>query len=72
MAWKIQFDEEMRINGKRKIELLEKNKKLTGKQLFERDSTLIDSDIQFLTDKGVKVDESLFQDLDDLELEDED
>ncbi|XP_047127353.1 RWD domain-containing protein 1 isoform X1 [Hydra vulgaris] len=72
LAWKIQFDEEMRIIGKRKTELLEKNRKLTGKQLFERDSSLIDSDILFINDQGIKVDESLFQDLDDLELEDED
>ncbi|EHB01964.1 RWD domain-containing protein 1 [Heterocephalus glaber] len=48
------------------------NNKLSGKQLFETDHNLDTSDIQFLEDAGnnVEVDESLFQELDDLELED--
>jgi len=81
LAWKIQFDEEMRAAGKRIINdpNAEKKKKLTGKCLFERDSSLNVSDMQFLTQDaggvavapgGVKVDESLFQDLDDLDLDD--
>lgn len=57
--------------GKRKVVVVSQNKRLTGKQLFEQDSTLNESDIKFLTsDPGVKVDESLFQDLDDLDLDD--
>ena len=59
----------MKTLGKRKVTEKTKNK-LTGKQLFERDVTLNESDIHFFSDSGgVKVDESLFQDLDDLELE---
>ena len=70
----MKFEEEMLALGKRK-KVVSKNK-LTGKQLFERDVTLNESDIQFLGDNnistgGVKVDESLFQDLDDLELEED-
>ncbi|KAM6180647.1 RWD domain-containing protein 1 isoform 3-T3 [Erethizon dorsatum] len=44
----------------------------TCKQLFETDHNLDTSDIQFLEDAGnnVEVDESLFQEMDDLELED--
>lgn len=58
--------------GKRKVVEVTQSKRLTGKQLFEQDSTLNESDIKFLTsDPGVKVDESLFQDLDDLDLDDE-
>lgn len=49
-----------------------RDKKLTGRELFMSDKTLIDSDLKFLEEGGevVRVDESLFQDLDDLELED--
>lgn len=71
MKWKKQFEDEMGITKKR--ELLEKEgKKLTGRELFMADKTLNESDLQFL-DEGdaVKVDESLFQDLDDLDLDDD-
>lgn len=70
--WKKAFDEELGINIKQKED--KDNKKLTGKELFLQDKTLIDSDLKFLEDNGdsVKVDESLFQDLDDLDLDDED
>lgn len=72
MKWKKIFEDEMGITKKR--EMLEKEgKKLTGKELFMTDKTLNESDLKFL-DEGdvVKVDESLFQDLDDLDLDDED
>lgn len=71
MKWKQRFEEETGIAKKR--ELLEKEgKKLTGRELFMSDNTLNESDLKFL-DEGdaVKVDESLFQDLDDLDLDDE-
>ncbi|XP_048649069.1 RWD domain-containing protein 1-like [Marmota monax] len=50
-----------------------KKNKLSEKQLFETDHNLDTSDIQFLEDAGnnVEVDESLFQEMDDLELEDD-
>ncbi|XP_017787303.1 PREDICTED: RWD domain-containing protein 1 [Nicrophorus vespilloides] len=69
MKWKMQFEIEMGIAKKR--ETVEKDsKKLTGRELFLQDITLNESDLKFL-DEGdsVKVDESLFQDLDDLELD---
>lgn len=71
MKWKQQFEDEMGITKKR--EMLEKEgKKLTGRELFMSDNTLNESDLKFL-DEGdaVKVDESLFQDLDDLDLDDD-
>jgi hypothetical protein len=44
---------------------------LKGKQLFERDESLF-NDVQFLANEGdVEVDEALFQDLDNLDLEDD-
>ncbi|XP_030751024.1 RWD domain-containing protein 1 [Sitophilus oryzae] len=72
LKWKQKFEEEFGIDKKR--ELLEKEgRKLTGREQFMRDNTLNESDLKFL-DEGdrVKVDESLFQDLDDLDLDDED
>ncbi|XP_028131594.1 RWD domain-containing protein 1 [Diabrotica virgifera virgifera] len=72
MKWKKLFEDELGITKKR--ELLEKEgKKLTGRELFMTDNTLNESDLQFL-DEGdaVKVDESLFQDMDDLDIDEED
>ncbi|XP_059056659.1 RWD domain-containing protein 1 [Achroia grisella] len=72
LAWRKQFEIDMGIPAKREKEAKDKNK-LTGKELFLRDTTLNESDLQFLDDgDAVKVDESLFQDLDDLEISDED
>lgn len=42
-----------------------------GKQLFERDENLFTSDLQYMNDDQVEVDEALFQDLDDLDIEDD-
>ncbi|CAG2165589.1 unnamed protein product, partial [Oppiella nova] len=111
MTWKQKFDEEMhsldktfkarqelskKLTGKQLFEtnksLIESDlqflddgdqdtarqelsKKLTGKQLFETNKSLIESDLQFLDDgdqdidTDVRVDESLFQDMDDLDLD---
>ncbi|CAH2071663.1 unnamed protein product, partial [Iphiclides podalirius] len=72
LAWRKQFESDMGIPAKREREGKDKNK-LTGKELFLRDTTLNESDLKFLDDgDAVKVDESLFQDLDDLELSDDD
>lgn len=74
LSWKTKFDAEM-AELKRNQFVKEElgTKKLTGRELFEKDRTLIESDLQFLQegDEEVKVDESLFQELDDLELEDD-
>uniref|UniRef100_A0A452EN62 RWD domain-containing protein 1 n=1 Tax=Capra hircus TaxID=9925 RepID=A0A452EN62_CAPHI len=70
------FDAELlEIKKKRMKEEEQAGKnKLSGRQLFETDHNLDTSDIQFLEDVGnnVEVDESLFQEMDDLELEDDD
>lgn len=70
LTWRNQFEEETGITKRR--EKLTDNKKLTGRELFTRDTTLNDSDLKFLLAAGdsvenVKIDESLFQNLDDLE-----
>ena len=77
LAWKADFDEEMRKKkGKELEEKTKKSKKKTGRELFLTDTTLVDSDVKFLAETGdsdaVTVDESLFEDLDDLDLEDSD
>ncbi|CAF4814420.1 unnamed protein product [Pieris macdunnoughi] len=72
LAWRKQFEIDMGIPAKREKESKDKTK-LTGRELFLRDTTLNESDLKFLDDgDAVKVDESLFQDLDDLDISDED
>ncbi|XP_016363364.1 RWD domain-containing protein 1-like [Sinocyclocheilus anshuiensis] len=75
LSWKARFEQEMaELKNKRQKEEEQSGKgKLTGKQLFETDHNLDTSDIQFLEDVGnsVEVDESLFQDMDDLDLEED-
>ncbi|XP_035986608.1 RWD domain-containing protein 1 isoform X2 [Fundulus heteroclitus] len=76
LAWKVKFELEMAEfrRKKQKEEEQAGKPKLTGKQLFERDHNLDTSDIQFLEDAGnnVEVDESLFQDIEDLDLDEDD
>ncbi|XP_029452314.1 RWD domain-containing protein 1 isoform X2 [Rhinatrema bivittatum] len=76
LSWKAKFDTELaeRKRKKQKEEEQAGKIKLSGKQLFERDHNLDTSDIKFLEEAGnsVEVDESLFQEMDDLELEDDD
>uniref|UniRef100_UPI00398E8B11 RWD domain-containing protein 1 isoform X1 n=1 Tax=Pristiophorus japonicus TaxID=55135 RepID=UPI00398E8B11 len=75
LSWKAKFDADLaEIRRKEQKEEEQIGKvKLTGKQLFETDHNLDTSDIQFLEEgNNVEVDESLFQDMDDLELDDED
>ncbi|XP_072251102.1 RWD domain-containing protein 1 isoform X2 [Leuresthes tenuis] len=76
LAWKARFELEMaEVRRKKQKEEEQTGKpKLTGKQLFETDHNLDTSDIQFLEDAGnnVEVDESLFQDIEDLDLDEDD
>uniref|UniRef100_A0A023F8B3 RWD domain-containing protein n=1 Tax=Triatoma infestans TaxID=30076 RepID=A0A023F8B3_TRIIF len=71
LTWKQAFDLEMGQLLKKDKD--DKNKKLTGRELFMQDKSLNESDLKFLEEGGeyVKVDESLFQDLDDLGLDDD-
>ncbi|GFY64715.1 RWD domain-containing protein 1 [Trichonephila inaurata madagascariensis] len=72
MSWKAKFDQEMAELRKLQSKEEAASKKLTGRELFEKDHSLVDSDLKFLQDETeVKVDESLFQELDDLELQDD-
>ncbi|XP_046419135.1 RWD domain-containing protein 1 [Neodiprion pinetum] len=71
LTWKEKFDDEMGITKRREIAERE-GKKLTGRELFMTDKTLDQSDLKFLEDgDAVKVDESLFQNLEDLDLDDD-
>ncbi|XP_068590737.1 RWD domain-containing protein 1 [Cebidichthys violaceus] len=76
LTWKAKFELEMsELRSKRQKEEEQGGKlKLTGKQLFETDHNLDTSDIQFLEEAGnnVEVDESLFQDIEDLDLDEDD
>jgi len=74
LSWKSKFDEEMKTKAQIEKEK-EKNKKPTGRELFTTDITLNESDLAFLGEgetAEVAIDESLFEDLDDLDLDDED
>lgn len=72
IKWKVKFDaERAELMKVTKVEDNE-TKKLTGRQLFEKDRSLYDSDIKFVSGEGgevVEVDESLFEDMLDLELD---
>merc|ERR1740131_665010 len=75
LAWKAEFDAEMEALKKGAKAKEKKDNKKTGRELFMTDTTLNDSDIKFLAETGdtaITVDESLFEDLDDLDLDDED
>ena len=76
MTWK--FDCEIsKLRDKDQLSVRSDVKKLTGRELFEKDRTLFESDLQFLDDvpdddfgyDGVRVDESLFENFDDMDLE---
>ncbi|XP_055535171.1 RWD domain-containing protein 1 [Wyeomyia smithii] len=76
MAWKSKFEQELGIT-ERKEKIAAENRKLTGKELFLQDNTLNESDLKFLMDAGepienVRIDESLFQNIEDLELDSDD
>lgn len=73
LTWRTAFETDMGITQK-KEKASQEAKKLTGKELFLRDTTLNESDLKFLLEAGeslenVKIDESLFQNLGDLELD---
>ncbi|XP_029959412.1 RWD domain-containing protein 1 isoform X2 [Salarias fasciatus] len=76
LSWKAAFDLDMAELRRRRQKEEEQGgrSKLTGKQLFERDHNLDTSDIQFLEEAGnnVEVDESLFQEMEDLDLDEDD
>lgn len=76
MTWKTKFELDMGIT-ERKEKILGETRKLTGRELFMQDNTLNESDLKFLMDAGepienVRIDETLFQNIEDLELSDDD
>ena len=77
LGWKTEFDKELQLKKGKEAILAAKKKgaKKTGRELFLTDSSLIDSDVKFLAEAGdtaVAVDESLFEDLEDLDMEGDD
>ncbi|XP_060079633.1 RWD domain-containing protein 1-like [Ylistrum balloti] len=74
LAWKAKFDAEMSEQKRLKNQSVTGPKGLTGKELFFTDDSMNDSDVKFLQSEEdtVEVDESLFQDMDDLDLDDND
>jgi len=79
LAWKAKFDKEMKeleeenqIKQKKKNEFKKVKNVLTGRQLFEQDTTLLDSDKAFAEEGDVEVDLALFEDeMENLDLSDE-
>jgi len=72
-VWKASFDLEMAMLNKDKDSEKDKeNRRLTGRELFLKDKTLGASDLKFVEEGEVPIDESLFDDLDDLDLDDDD
>jgi len=74
LAWQTKFDAEMAELKRQKCKEDTAVKKLSGKDLFMLNNAMDDSDVKFLEEGGevVEVDESLFEDIDDLALGDED
>jgi len=74
MEWKMKFDAEIAIKRREAIEREREliGNKLTGRELFLRDNTLNESDLKFMEEGEVAIDEALFADVDDLDLEDDD
>src|SRR5690606_20498130 len=62
LSWNVKFMEEVRNSSKKKID----SKKLTGKQLFEQNKSLMSSDLLLEDDEAV-IDETLYEGLEDLE-----
>lgn len=50
LAWKALFDKELQALRSDKEREEEKNKKFTGRELFQKDNTLNESDLNFLGD----------------------
>lgn len=79
MNWKMAFEEEMAQLKAKERAKIDTGNRLSGRELFEKDRTLNESDLKFLEDDkdisyddtGVKVDTALFDD-DDIDDEDYD
>lgn len=72
LTWRLEFEADTGI-ALRREKAAANSSKLTGRELFMRDTTLNESDLKFLLEAGesiesVKVDESLFQNIADLDL----
>jgi len=79
LAWKAKFEQEQKeleeenqLKQKKKNEFKKVKNVLTGRQLFEQDTTLLDSDKAFAEEGDVEVDLALFEDeMENLDISDE-
>ena len=74
LKWKEKFDEELEQmkSSEQKAKEAALKGRMTGKQLFLSKKAVDDEDVQIAMANQVEVDESLFDDLDELDLEGED
>jgi hypothetical protein len=74
LVWQTKFDAEMAELKRQKVKEETGTKKLTGYELFMLSDAMDDSDVKFLEEAGevVEVDESLFEDIDELNLDQND
>ncbi len=74
VVWKAKFHSERTVVGLKQAKDPAASRRPTGKEQFLKDATLNLSDLKLLDegDDAIKIDESLFEDLEELELEDED
>ena len=71
LAWKLKFEEEMKELKRLKEKAEGDRRKMTGKELFLSDKNILENEVLEGEESGVKIDESLFEDLDDLDLDDD-
>ncbi|CAH8538268.1 unnamed protein product [Heterobilharzia americana] len=75
LEWNAKFRAEMQSIKEKLISEEQSNKRLTGRELFLKDSHYDDSDLTFLETNGgevVEIDEHLFIDIGDIDLNDDD
>lgn len=72
--WKKKFDKEVqdKLDPLKQAEIVRRKGKLTGRQVFEKDATMKNSDVTHSTVDDVVVDVSVFEALDLEDLDDED
>lgn len=74
LAWKAKFDAEMlksRMEQQKQQQQAEASKGLTGREMFETDKTLAESDLNFVEDLDQNQIEALLHNIEEMDLQDE-
>nr|XP_002128914.1 RWD domain-containing protein 1-like [Ciona intestinalis] len=71
LAWKADFDLKMQEIESQKKKQEKQTKKLSGKEIFLQSGDIEDESALLAGEEAVEVDESLFEELDDIDLDDE-